>query len=110
MGTDQDTVGELRTIAGGDIRGLQGGAVETAHSGKLGGDGKTVDGKLLLDPSATGIVGIAVHHTGSEGTLAFAEQIGTIGIEHGAYGCERDAIIGYGSLFAETAGSEKHQR
>ena len=107
MGTEQQTIRKFRTVAGGDVGCLQRSAVKATEGGELGGHRKTIGSKLLLDPAATGIVGVAVHDTGSEGTLTLTELIGAISAEHRTDGGHRDGIIADGGLSAQaTTGQE----
>ena len=107
VGTDEDAVFEIRTIAGDDVRGTEHRAVVAFEQRLLGGDGEAVTRELTDDPLGTGVVSGAVHRTRAKGTLLFAVKKSAVSTEGRAYGLNRDGNIIRGGLFAETTRSEK---
>ena len=89
VGTEQDAVFELRTVAGDDVRAVERRAVVAFQLAFLGDDGHAVALELIDDPLLAEVVGLAVHGARTEVTLLLAEEIGAVGIEGGTYGSLR---------------------
>ena len=100
VGTEQDTVGELGTVAGNDVGAVERGAVVAFQFALLRDDGHAVALELADNPLLTEVVGLTVHGAGSEIALLLAEEIGTVGIEGGADGGLRLSVC---CLLAEAA-------
>ena len=88
MGTDEDAVCEIRTIAGDDVRGTEHRAVVAFEQSFLGNDTHAIRLELLHNPCATVFVGLTVHGTRTKGTLLFAVKKSTVSTEDWTYGLD----------------------
>ena len=106
VGTKQDTLGELGTVAGDDVGGVERGAVVAAEVGLLRGDGEAEALELGGYPLATEVMGGAVHGAGTEGTLLLTVGVGAVGREGETHGGGSDRVAAC-CLLAQTTGSEE---
>ena len=74
VGTEQDAVGEFGTVAGDDVRAVEGRTVVTLQFALLGDDGHAVALKLADDPLLAEVMGLAVHSAGTEVALLLTEK------------------------------------
>ena len=103
VGTEQDTVGEFRTVAGDDVRSPKYRAIIALEQSVLGYHLQPITGELLHDPLTTVFVGLAVHRARTEVALLLTKGISAVGTEGGTHRLQGN-IIRVCRLLAKTTG------
>ena len=88
VGTEEDTVCEIRAIAGNDVGGTEHRAVVAFEQGFLGSYTHAIGLELLHDPCTTVFVGLAVHGARTKFALGLAESEGAVSTEGWTYGLD----------------------